>query len=119
MKIWASILHWGRSEDTWAAVDSLSTQSREPDGIVVIDNASSTPLDAGRAADAGVLLERQGANLGFAAGQNRGMALALARGAEAVMLLNNDATLHPACLERWRTTTSSGATRRRNPRIAC
>ncbi|MDP3939707.1 MAG: glycosyltransferase family 2 protein, partial [Deltaproteobacteria bacterium] len=100
MKIWASILHWGAAADTWAAIASLREQTRPPEGIVVIDNASEEPLDQGRAGEAGVLLERQGANLGFAGGQNRGMTLALARGAEAVLLLNNDATLDRACLER-------------------
>lgn len=100
MKIWASVLHWGSNEDTWRAIASLRAQSRPPDGIVVIDNASEEPFDKQRTDASGLLIEREPANLGFAAGQNRGMTLALARGAEAVLLLNNDATLQPASLAR-------------------
>jgi GT2 family glycosyltransferase len=100
MKIWVSVVHWGKAEDTWAALDSVASSSRRPNGIVVIDNAADEPMDPDRALQAGVLLHRENANLGFAAGQNRGMALALQRGADAVLLLNNDAALERDTLEK-------------------
>jgi GT2 family glycosyltransferase len=99
VNIWASVLHWGHAEDTWAAIDSLIASTRPPDGIVVIDNAADQLLDPRRASGAGVILRREPANLGFAAGQNRGVATALERGAEAVLLLNNDAAVAPTALE--------------------
>jgi len=98
VRIWAGVLHWGSAEDTWAAIGSLVASACRPDGIVVIDNAADPPLDADRARAAGVLLHREASNLGFAAGHNRALRIALDRGADAVLLLNNDATLDPRAL---------------------
>ena len=98
MRIWASVLHWGKPEDTWAAVASLRASERPPDGILVIDNAAEKALDPLRAREAGVELHRECANLGFAGGHNRAIVHALDRGADAVLLLNNDATLAPRAL---------------------
>jgi GT2 family glycosyltransferase len=98
VKLWASILHWGSAADTWAAIASLQSSERPPDGILVIDNAAPEPLDSARAAAGGLVLLREASNLGFAAGHNRAIREALGRGADAVLLLNNDATLTPRAL---------------------
>jgi GT2 family glycosyltransferase len=60
-------------------------------------------LDAGRGhaeRDARLVLLQTGANLGFTGGCNVGIAYALARGADYVFLLNNDATVEPVTLAR-------------------
>lgn len=98
MRIWASVLHWGSAEDTWAAIGSLGASDRKPDGILVTDNAADPPLDAERAHALGAEVRREPCNTGFAAGHNRAIAIALGRGADAVLLLNNDATLDARAL---------------------
>jgi GT2 family glycosyltransferase len=50
--------------------------------------------------DARLVLIQTGANLGFTGGCNVGIAYALARGADYVFLLNNDATVEPVTLTR-------------------
>jgi GT2 family glycosyltransferase len=97
VKIVAVVLNWNGGDDTLRAVESL----RGVDTIVV-DNGSTDGSDAAvEALD--VELIRTGANLGFAGGNNVGIRAALDRGADWVLLLNNDAVADPglpAALER-------------------
>ena len=95
MRVVAVVLSWNGREDTLAALESLR-------GIetVVVDNGSTD-----RSADAvaerfpEVELVRAGVNLGFAAGNNVGIRRALDRGADWVLLLNNDATVEPGLVD--------------------
>jgi GT2 family glycosyltransferase len=87
MKLVAVVLNWNGGDDTPRALASLG-------GIeaVCVDNGSTDGSDADverRFPD--VELLRTGANLGFAGGSNVGIARALERGADWVLLLNNDA----------------------------
>jgi GT2 family glycosyltransferase len=59
--------------------------------VLVIDNASND----GSTADLAVEVQRQTANLGYAAGANRALTWAAQRGAAALLLLNQDARLGP------------------------
>jgi GT2 family glycosyltransferase len=97
VKLVAVVLNWNGGDDTPRAVESL----RGVDTIVV-DNGSTDGSDAAvEALD--VELIRTGANLGFAGGNNVGIRRALERGADWVLLLNNDAVADPglpAALER-------------------
>ena len=88
MKLLAVVLNWNGGDDTLAALASL-------DGVetICVDNGSTDGSDARveeRFPD--VELIRTGANLGFAGGNNVGIRRALERGADWVLLLNNDAT---------------------------
>src|SRR4051812_16711456 len=91
MRLLAVVLNWNGGEDTLAALESLA-------GIetICVDNGST-----GGSAAAGserfpkVELIPTGVNLGFAAGNNVGLRRALERGADWVLLLNNDATVEP------------------------
>jgi GT2 family glycosyltransferase len=90
----AVVLNWNGGEDTLAALRSL-------DGIatICVDNGSTDGSDLAVAVECpGVELLRTGANLGFAGGNNVGLARALERGADWVLLLNNDATAEPGLL---------------------
>ena len=91
MNLVAVVLNWNGGDDTLAALTSL-------EGIptICVDNGSTDGSD--------VLIEqripnvellRTGANLGFAGGNNVGIRRALERGADWVLLLNNDATAEP------------------------
>jgi len=80
----AVVLHYGDPAATARCVASLAGQC-EP---LVVDNGTGTyPADL-------ALPE----NRGFAGGMNAGAALAFARGADAVLLVNNDAVLDAGCV---------------------
>ena len=95
MRLVAVVLSWNGREDTLAALASLR-------GIdtVVVDNGStdgSTDAVAERFPD--VELVRAGVNLGFAGGNNVGIRRALDRGADWVLLVNNDAEAEPGLVD--------------------
>ena len=99
MNLFAVVVNWNGGEDTLAALASLrDTQA------ICVDNGSTDGSDgavAERFPD--VELLRLGENRGFAGGTNAGIRRALERGADWVLLLNNDATVSPgtvAALER-------------------
>ncbi len=91
MNVVAVVLNWNGGDDTLAALSSLR-------GIpaICVDNGSNDGSDlavAERHPD--VELLRTGVNLGFAAGNNVGIRRALERGADWILLLNNDAVAEP------------------------
>jgi GT2 family glycosyltransferase len=91
VNLFAVVLNWNGGDDTLAALRSL-------DGIetICVDNGSTDGSDLAVAARLpAVELLRAGANLGFAGGNNAGIRRALERGADWVLLLNNDATAEP------------------------
>jgi GT2 family glycosyltransferase len=96
-RIAAIVVNHRTVAETLLAVGSLRASRRAPDLILIVDNGSG---DGSAAALQGpgqtvVALEH---NLGFAAGANAGIRVALARQARAVFLLNSDARVHPECL---------------------
>jgi GT2 family glycosyltransferase len=87
------IVHWQDAAETLACVASLAAEP--PDDVVVVDNGSAEPIGdliARRAPHVDVL--RLPENRGYAGGANVGIERVLARGAELVLLLNNDARLY-------------------------
>jgi GT2 family glycosyltransferase len=95
LNIVAVVLNWNGGEDTLAALDSLV-------GIetICVDNGSTDGSDSlVEERFPAVELLRTGANLGFTGGNNVGIARALERGADWVLLVNNDATAEPGLAE--------------------
>ena len=95
MRVVAVVLSYNGREDTLAALASLG-------GIetVVVDNGSTDgSTDAVEERFPEVELVRAGVNLGFAGGNNVGIRRALDRGAEWVLLVNNDAAVEPGILD--------------------
>ena len=91
MNLVAVVLNWNGGDDTLAALESL-----EGVATVCVDNGSDDgSADAVAARFPGVELIRTGVNLGFSGGNNVGIRRALARGADWVLLLNNDAVADP------------------------
>lgn len=91
MNLHGVVLNWNGGDDTLAALESLH-------GIdtVCVDNGSTDGSD--RAVEErfpDVELLRLGENRGFAGGSNAGIRRALERGADWVLLLNNDAVAQP------------------------
>jgi GT2 family glycosyltransferase len=91
MELVAVVLNWNGGEDTLEALASLAGTE-----TICVDNGSTdgSDLEVERAFPHVELL-RTGANLGFAGGNNAGIRRALERGADWVLLLNNDAVAEP------------------------
>ena len=89
MRTVAVVLSWNGREDTLACLESL----RGVETIVVDHGSADGSAEAVESRFPEVELVRAGVNLGFAAGNNVGIRLALDRGADWVVLVNNDATV--------------------------
>ena len=91
--VWIVVLNWNGLSDTLACLQSLQ-QLRYPERrIVVVDNGSTDgSVDALRNArsNSGFELIEAGRNLGYAGGNNLGIRHALDKGAEFILVLNND-----------------------------
>lgn len=106
---WIVVLNWNGKEDTITCLDSVAGVEGLG-GVVCVDNGSTDgSVEAIRAAHPEVTLIETGANLGYSGGNNVGIRHALDRGAEWVVLVNNDATLAPDAIAafadaagRWR-----------------
>lgn len=85
------VLSWNRKDDTLACLASLAGIADRPLDVIVVDNGSTDgSADAVAAAFPMADLVRLRRNTGFSGGVNAGMTAALERGADAVLLLNND-----------------------------
>ena len=98
------VLNWNGLADTRALLPTLAA-CRLPPGwtleTIVVDNGSTDGSAAAIAAEfPEVAVLPLAENRRFAAGNNHGLRHALARGADAVMLLNNDTRADPGLLEK-------------------
>jgi GT2 family glycosyltransferase len=92
VKVTAVVLSWNGKEDTLACLRSLEGEEID---VIVVDNASEDGT-ADAVTDAEVI--RNERNLGYAGGMNVGIRRALERGADAVLLLNNDVEAEPGAV---------------------
>ncbi len=101
--IYAIVLNWNNYSDTRESIESIRMSTYPITQIVLVDNASNDEsieqLQGDYAEDAAVHIIRNEANYGFARGVNVGIRYALARGAEFVFLLNNDAIVDRWCIQ--------------------
>jgi len=102
--LWVVVLSWNGIELTLDTLRSLAA-CRVPEGwslhTLVVDNASSDGSPARvREAFPDVDLLALAENRRFAGGNNAGLERALAAGADAIMLLNNDVIADPKLLEK-------------------
>lgn len=96
------ILTWNGREDTLACLQSLEKAGhpRPGEAVAVVDNGSSDgTLEAVAARFPWAARIQNGANLGFAGGNNAGLRWALEGGYGAVLLLNNDTEVEAGALE--------------------
>ena len=100
LKIYVVVLNWNGWRDTAECVESVLPALVPGSGVLIVDNGSTgddVERLTGRFADRAEFLET-GENLGFAGGSNAGINHALGRGADYVVLLNNDTVVDPAFL---------------------
>lgn len=92
----AIVLSWNGREDTVRCLESLMRIEHPGLTIVCVDNGSTDGTQrAVRERFPRVVLIEAGANLGYAGGNNLGLAYALEHGADWIVLVNNDATVAP------------------------
>jgi GT2 family glycosyltransferase len=104
------LLTWNGKQDTLACLASLAPQLDPGDVVFVVDNGSSDGTQEEVSARfPWVSYVQNGANLGFAGGCNRGLALALSDGAPWILLLNTDTRVEPGALAALRTRAQSSA----------
>ena len=97
----AIVLTYCNEVETAACLESLAASAYDALTILLVDNAS--PDGSGerlRDRYPGVSYLQTGINGGYTAGNNRGFEWALARGAEYVMVLNDDTEIDPQCVSR-------------------
>ena len=98
--VWAIVLtHGGAEEVTAACLDSLLAQDYPNLTPLLVDNASFDGSgDRLRARYPTIEYLNTGANIGYTGGNNRGIAYALERGADFLLVVNNDTILDAACV---------------------
>lgn len=97
MSVTVIIVNWNAGALLARCLDCLARQTVAPAHIIVVDNGSTDGSLEGLPAVPGLRVERMNANLGFAAGNNRALALCET---EFVALLNPDAFAQPQWLEK-------------------
>ena len=98
--VWAIVLTYGGAEDvTRECIDSLLAQDHPALSVLLVDNASYDGSGS-RLRDRYPQIHylNTGANLGYTGGNNRGIAYALDRGADHVLVVNNDTVLERNCV---------------------
>lgn len=98
---WAIILlQWNNGSETIECLESLKKITYPHFEIILVDNGSTDgSLEKVRNLYPQLQFVSNSENLGFAEGNNRGISLAKERGAEMILLLNNDTVVAPDLLE--------------------
>ena len=95
------VLNWCNEHDTEACLESLAASRYEELTVLLVDNGSPDGSgDRLHARFPETPYLQTGANLGYAAGNNRGMEWALERGADYLLVLNNDTVVDAGCVAR-------------------
>ena len=94
------ILNWNGRDDTLACLASVAGMTYPNFRVIVVDNGSADDSVAAiRSAFPDVEIIETGRNLGFAGGNNVGIRHALERGADYILLLNNDTEVDSGMLD--------------------
>jgi GT2 family glycosyltransferase len=97
--VWITTLSWNRKMHTLEWLHSLSRLDYPNFRVLIVDNGSTDgSVEAIREAAPDVELVENGRNLGYARGFNVGMRHAFERGADYVLIMNNDSIIDPQAL---------------------
>lgn len=95
-KIYIIILNWNGRKDTIECIESAGKLNYPDYEIVVVDNGSTDgSQEFLKERFPGLTIIQTGKNLGFAGGSNEGLRYAMGKGAQYMILLNNDTVVHP------------------------
>lgn len=95
------VVNWNGGDANLACLAALDAQTRRPERVVFVDNASDDgSLELVRNAHPDLEIVAHDRNLGYAIGNNAGIRRALDEGADAVLVLNNDVVLDADVLAR-------------------
>ena len=100
--VWIVVLNWNGQADTLACLESLQRLRYTERRVVVVDNGSTDgSVEALESARSRLAIDiiQAGKNLGYAGGNNLGIRYALDRGADFILILNNDTTVDPILLD--------------------
>ncbi len=99
MRVAAVIVNWNQAQLTQQCVASVVTGERAPLWVIVVDNGSACdPAPLVREVHRETIVLYNPRNVGFAAGANMGIEHALRLGADAVLVVNNDAVVAANCI---------------------
>ncbi len=99
LRIAAVVVNWNGGPENLECLRSLVREGIAPEWIYFVDNASvDGSREAVQAEFGSIQYVLNNENLGYGDGNNQGIDLALERGAEACLLVNNDAELVEGCL---------------------
>lgn len=89
--VFVVVLNWNGWKDSIPCIQSIQKSSYLNTQIVVVDNGSTDDsVDRIRQSLPDITILETGTNLGFATGNNHGIRYALGRGADYILVLNND-----------------------------
>lgn len=95
----AIVLNYRTPDQTFLAVKALRASDRPIDDLIVVNNgAPDSELALRLTGEPRVALIHTGRNLGFSGGMNAGIAAALERGADRILLVNSDVIVPPDCI---------------------
>jgi hypothetical protein len=101
-KIFIVILNWNGKQDTLNCLESVREIEYSNFTTLVVDNGSTDDsIESIQASFPEVEVIANGANLGYAEGNNRGITHALSNGADYIFILNNDAVVAPSILSKF------------------
>lgn len=92
------VLTHGTATEAVPLVRSLLGAGCVPDSVAIVHNPVTPGQPAIEPPDPGISVLRPDANIGYAAGMNRGMRHHLERGAQVILLLTHDVRFHPGAL---------------------
>ena len=91
-KILAVILHYGKPDDTLECIQSVFSSNGVRPDVLVVENSDKTAFSN---PPKHVRFILSGGNIGFAAGNNIGLNIAINEGYDRALVLNNDLILEP------------------------
>lgn len=99
--VFVVLVNWNNARDTIDCIKSLESVSYGDFEVIVVDNGSTdgSTEDISQAFPETTII-RNNKNLGFAGGNNPGIKFALDKGADYVLLLNNDTVVAPDFIAR-------------------
>lgn len=98
-KVGIVLLNYGNYDLTLECINSIKLSTYKNYEIIVVDNNSPDHSGKRLAQLNGIRFLQMEENLGFAAGNNRGIEIAISDGCEYVMLLNNDTVIDCKMIE--------------------